>query len=209
MAKGQDTRDRILDTAQALVMEKGFSATSLDDILKATGVTKGAFFHHFQSKGDLAQKLVERFAANDFAIFDEWDRRAVALSEDPYQALILFLKFFEEWLDGLAEPFAGCLFAVYVYESTLFDSNVNAFVKQSFEHWQKYYEKKFDAVFALKKPRLDVTPKELAETIVAILEGAFILARSHGEPELITRQSRLFRGYLKLLFDDTPAAASA
>lgn len=202
MARGQDTRDRILETAQSLILEKGFSATSLDDILKTTGVTKGAFFHHFRSKADLAQKLVERFAENDFAMFDEWDRRAEALSEDPYQALLLFLKFFEEWLDGLAEPFAGCLFAVYVYESRLFDSSVNEFVRQSFEHWQKYYETKFEAIFAVKRPRQDVTPKELAETIVSLLEGAFILARSHGEPELITRQSRLFRGYLKLLFED-------
>jgi len=208
MARGQDTKDKILDTAQSLVMAKGFSATSLDDILKAAGVTKGAFFHHFQSKGDLAHRLVERFAANDFAMFDEWDRRAEALSEDPYQALILFLKLFEEWLDNLAEPFAGCLFAVYVYESTLFDSNVNEFVRQSLEHWQRYYEKKFDAIFAVKKPKLEVTATELAETVIAVLEGAFILARSYGEPELITRQSRLFRGYLKLLFEDDAVTAS-
>lgn len=209
MAKGQDTKDRILDTAQSLIMERGFSATSLDDILKATGVTKGAFFHHFKSKGDLAQKLVERFATDDFAMFDEWDRRAEALSEDPYQAIILFLRFFEEWLDNLDEPFAGCLFAVYVYESTLFDTDVNEFVKQSFEHWQRYYEKKFDAVLAVRKPRLEVTARELAETIIAIFEGAFILARSYGEPELITRQSRLFRGYLKLVFEEEPAAVPA
>jgi TetR/AcrR family transcriptional repressor of nem operon len=208
MARGQDTRERILDTAHALVLEKGFSATSLDEILKATGVTKGAFFHHFKSKSDLARTLVERFAENDFAMFDEWDRRAEALSDDPYQALILFIKFFEEWLDNLEKPFAGCLFAVYVYESTLFDSNVNEFVSKSFGHWQKYYEKKFDAVMAQRKPRLDVSARELAETMISILEGAFILARSHRDPGLITRQSRLFRGYLKLLFEDAPAAAA-
>ena len=74
--RGTDTKERILDTAEALVLEKGFSATSLDDIISATGLTKGAFFHHFRSKSDLARKLVERFAANDFALFDEWSRRA-------------------------------------------------------------------------------------------------------------------------------------
>ncbi|MGI9570869.1 MAG: TetR/AcrR family transcriptional regulator [Desulfobulbia bacterium] len=202
MSRGQNTKERILDSAQTIVLEKGFSATSLDDIIKATGVTKGAFFHHFASKGDLAHQLVERFAENDFALFDEWDRRAEALSEDPYQALILFLKFFEEWISDQSEPFSGCLFAVYVYESSLFDSDVNDFVKQSLGHWQDYYKKKFDAVYAVRSPKIDVTPDELSETIVAILEGAFILARSYEQPELITRQSRLFRGYLKLLFED-------
>lgn len=208
MARAQNTKERILDAAQISVLEKGFSATSLDDIIKAAGLTKGAFFHHFKSKGDLAHKLVERFATNDFALFDEWDRRAEALSDDPYQALILFLKLFEEWLNDLSEPFSGCLFAVYVYESSIFDSNVNEFVRQSLGHWQSYYKKKFEAVFAVRKPKLDVTPDELAETVVSILEGAFILARSYEQPELITRQSKLFRGYLKLLFEDEGAGTN-
>ena len=208
MARSPDTRERILDTAQALVLEKGFSGTSLDDILKATGVTKGAFFHHFKSKAELAQKLIERFAEHDFAMFEDWNRRAEALADDPYQALILFLKFFEEWLDNLEHPFAGCLLAVYVYESSLFDPAVNDFVSRSFAQWQRYYEAKFAAVIAARPPRLAVNARDLAEAIVSILEGAFILARSHGDPALITRQSRLFRGYLKLLFDDVAAPST-
>ena len=75
-------------------------------------------------------------------------------------------------------------------------------------HWQSYYKKKFEAVFAVRKPKLDVTPDELAETVVSILEGAFILARSYEQPELITRQSKLFRGYLKLLFEDEEAGTN-
>ena len=207
MERGHDTKERILDSTQALILEKGFAATSLDNIIQTTGVTKGAFFHHFTSKADLAQTLILRFAAEDFAMFDEWDRRAEALSDDPYQALMLFLKFFEEWIDGLSKPFAGCMFALYVYESALFSDDVNSFVKQSLEHWQRYYRKKFAAIIAVRPPKLKVRAAELAEMIVAILEGAFILSRSSGQPELISRQSRLFRGYVKLLFDDQRAIA--
>jgi TetR/AcrR family transcriptional regulator, transcriptional repressor for nem operon len=206
--RGQSTKEGILEAAQTLVLEKGFSATSLDDIIKTAGVTKGAFFHHFRSKADLARILVERFADNDFAKFDEWDRRAEALADDPYQAMLIFLKLFEEWLDSLAQPFAGCMFAVYVYENRLFDPEVNDFVKQSFERWQNYYEQKFKAVLAVRRPRVDITARELAESILSILEGAFILARSYGQPELTIRQSRLFRTYLKLLFEDEPATAT-
>ncbi len=206
--RGEVTKERILKAAQRLVLEKGFSATSLDNVIQAAGVTKGAFFHHFSSKADLAETLIERFADLDFALFDEFDRRAEALSDDPYQSMMLFLKLFEEWLDGLSRPFAGCMFAVYVYESNLFDDKVNDFVKQSLEHWQRYYEKKFAAIIAVRQPKLEVTAAELAEGIVALLEGAFILARSSEKPELITRQSRLFRGYVKLLFDDSLRGAA-
>ena len=207
--RGEHTKERILAAAQTQVLEKGFTATSIDDILKATGMTKGAFFHHFRSKSDLARQLVERFADNDFQMFEEWDRRAEALAEDPYQAMVLFLKLFEDWLDNLPEPFAGCMFAVYVYESRQFDDEVNDFIKQSFSRWQNYYERKFEAVLAARRPKSDITAHELAESIVSILEGAFILARSFKDPGLISRQSRLFRYYLKLLFEDAPAAASA
>lgn len=208
-ARGQDTRERILDTAQTLVLEKGFSATSLDDIIRATGLTKGAFFHHFRSKGDLARQLVERFAAGDFELMEELRRRAEALAEDPYQALVLFIKLFEEWFDSLPEPFAGCLFAVYVYESQAFEAEVNEIVSRSFRRWEGYYEEMFAAVLAARRPRAEVSAGDLAQMMVSVLEGAFILARAYGEPGLIPRQSRMFRDYLRLLFEDVPARSAA
>jgi TetR/AcrR family transcriptional repressor of nem operon len=200
--RGTDTKDRILDTAQGLVLEKGFAATSLDDIIRATGLTKGAFFHHFRSKADLARKLVERFAEADFAFFDEWSRRAEALADDdPLQTAIIFIKLFEEWLGNLPTPFAGCLFAVFVYENDAFDQDINDFVRTSLERWQTYYEKLFAAVLATRRARIDVTARALAEAYVSTMEGAFILARAYKEPELIVRQSRLFRDWLKLVFE--------
>jgi TetR/AcrR family transcriptional repressor of nem operon len=199
--RGTDTKDRILDTAQALVLERGFAATSLDDVIRAAGLTKGAFFHHFRSKSDLARKLVERFAAYDFQLFDEWEKRAQALADDPYQAAVIFIKLFEEWLSNLPTPFAGCLFAVYVYEADAFDADINAFVRTSLERWQGYYERLFAALLAVRRPQIDVTARELAEQYVSTMEGAFILARAYKEPELIVRQSRQFRDWLKLAFE--------
>jgi TetR/AcrR family transcriptional repressor of nem operon len=199
--RGTDTRERILDTAQSLILEKGFAATSLDDVIRTAGLTKGAFFHHFRSKSDLARKLVERFAAFDFKLFDEWTQRAETLADSPYQAVVIFIKLFEEWLSSLPTPFAGCLFAVYVYESDAFDADINAFVRTSLERWQGYYERLFTALLAVQRPKIDVTARELAEQYVSTMEGAFILARAYKEPELIVRQSRLFREWLKLAFE--------
>ena len=50
-----DISERILDVAQHLVIENGFAATSVDQVIKAAGTSKGAFFHHFDSKLDLAR----------------------------------------------------------------------------------------------------------------------------------------------------------
>ena len=90
---------------------------------------------------------------------------------------------------------------MYVYESRVFEDDLNAYISKSFRRWQTYYERMLAAVIASRPPKIQVTAAELAETMVSVLEGAFILARSHREPEIITRQSRMFRGYLKLLFE--------
>ena len=200
-SRGTDTKERILDTAQGLVLDRGFAATSLDDIIRATGLTKGAFFHHFRSKSDLARQLVERFADNDFRLFDEWLRRAETLAENPYQAAIIFIKLFEEWLSNLPTPFAGCLFAVYVYEKDAFEAEINAFVRTSLERWQGYYERLFARLLEAQHAKIELTPRTLAEQYVSTMEGAFILARAYKDPELIVRQSRQFRDWLKLAFE--------
>jgi TetR/AcrR family transcriptional repressor of nem operon len=200
--KGSDTRDRILDAAQALVLERGFAGTSLDDILTATKLTKGAFFHHFRSKAELGRMLLHRFAERDIAAFDEMSRRAGALADDPLQAAIVFLKLFEDELRSLPGPYPGCMLASYVYERAQFDAETQEFIAEVFRRWSAFFEDKFEQVMKTRRPKIPVTARDLAEMIVAILEGAFILSRAYDDAQLIIRQSELFRRHLQLVFGD-------
>ncbi|MEJ7721594.1 MAG: TetR/AcrR family transcriptional regulator [Ilumatobacteraceae bacterium] len=52
---GTATRERILDAAERLVIENGFSATSVDSVIDESSSSKGAFFHHFATKEKLAR----------------------------------------------------------------------------------------------------------------------------------------------------------
>jgi TetR/AcrR family acrAB operon transcriptional repressor len=56
----QETRSRILDTAEQVFFEKGVSRTSLTDIAEAAGVTRGAIYWHFKNKGDLFEAMLAR-----------------------------------------------------------------------------------------------------------------------------------------------------
>jgi len=47
--KGEDTRTRILDTAQAMVLDMGYAGMSIEKLISSLGMTKGAFFHHFKN----------------------------------------------------------------------------------------------------------------------------------------------------------------
>jgi len=199
--KPERTRDRILDEADKLVMAQGFAGTSIDDILKAAELTKGAFFHHFKGKGDLARALIERQALHDLALFEEIAARAEADSEDPLEQMLLFLQEFEKHVSRSSDPLPGCMYATYVYESTQFEPSTMDFVADTLRRWTSIYVRKFQNILDRYQPALPVNARQLAEMIVSIIEGGLVLQRAYGDVRLTSRQSEQFRNYLKLLFD--------
>ena len=60
--KGERTRERIMDLAYQAIVEKGFAATSIEELVEAAGITKSGFFYHFRDKNDLARQLLARGA---------------------------------------------------------------------------------------------------------------------------------------------------
>ncbi len=56
--KGGETRRRIVDAARTAFGERGYSATSMTDLITAAGLTKGGFYFHFASKRDVAVEVV-------------------------------------------------------------------------------------------------------------------------------------------------------
>lgn len=56
----EQTVEKILDAAAALFAEKGYQSTTLQDIIDATGLSKGAVYHHFRSKEEIARKVGDR-----------------------------------------------------------------------------------------------------------------------------------------------------
>ncbi|MGI9308406.1 MAG: TetR family transcriptional regulator, partial [Gammaproteobacteria bacterium] len=109
----RSTRERIIDVAEELLFQQGFSGTSLNDIMQASQLTKGAFFHHFKNKHDLAHIVLTRWADRDDALVSEFVERAHDLAENPLQEANIFIKLFEEWLGKLEQPSNGCLFASF------------------------------------------------------------------------------------------------
>lgn len=200
MKKGETTRERIVAAAEALILAKGYSGTTVDDVLAATGLTKGAFFHHFAGKAELARAVVERYAETDFALFQAWSERADRLSEDPLERVLIFLKLFEEHLDELGRPFPGCVFASYTYESRQFGPEVHEYIRARLKRWIALYEEKLAALIRARPPARPVTARGLAELITTLIEGGFVMANALADATWLQRQSAEYRRYLELLF---------
>lgn len=197
---GRDTRERLMDAAEERFLVHGYGGTSVDAILEGTGLTKGAFFHHFGSKHDLALSLIERHAAGERAQLAAHIARSEHLSRDPLQQLLILVGLYEEEMAALTEPYPGCLFASYSYQAGLFDDEIRAIVRSAFEDSRAALASKVEAAMAQQPPRLEVAATELVELLLSILEGSFILSRTMVDPGLVARQLRQYRNYLELLF---------
>jgi TetR/AcrR family transcriptional repressor of nem operon len=199
-SKGEDTRNRILDAAQALVLGHGFVGVSVDQLIKSLGLTKGAFFHHFRSKNDLARALIRRYADDGLVLFRDNLARARKLSDDPLQQLLILVGLYEELFENLTEPYPGCLLASYVYELRQFDEETRAIINEEFIESRREVTKLIRAIMKMYPPRRPVDPMALADGFMSTFEGAFILSKSLNEADITVKQLRLYRTTLEALF---------
>src|SRR5215831_21158074 len=108
-----DARTRLLDAAMHAIRAQGYAATSVDDICREAGLTKGAFFHHFKSKEDLAVAAAGHFSAMAVRLFGEAPYRALP---DPLDRLLGYIDFRSAILDGPIPEFT-CLLGTMVQEA--------------------------------------------------------------------------------------------
>ena len=206
---GSPTRERILDAAAGLVVERGFAATTVDAILDAAGTTKGAFFHHFASKAALGHALVERYAAGDVAMLEQFMREAEAASDDPAEQLVAFLSLFESAAAELAHEQSGCLYVSFVQQSQLVDETTIQVIMAAVLVWRRRLLAKLEEAATAHPPPGDVDLESLADLVFTTFEGAFILTRTMGDPTLMRGQLAHLRRYVELLFPFEPRRAGA
>ena len=204
---GTATRERILDAAQRIVLERGFAATSVDAVLEAAPATKGAFFHHFPSKNDLGRALLERYAAADERMLDDFMIAAEAESDDPAEQLVAFVRHFEQAADELAPTQPGCLFVSFIYESQLAGGD-DDLIATSIRHWRTRLLEKLEAAAEAHPPAIAVDLPSLADQVFTTFEGGFILARALHDPSHLRAQLAHLRHYLELLFGLSPSATA-
>jgi AcrR family transcriptional regulator len=207
--RGHETRTRILDAAQSAVLAKGFGATSIDELIAETGLTKSGFFYHFKDKNELAKALLLRYVAEDERIMDEVLARARDLVDDPLQVLLVWLRLMAELMDDLPNGHPGCLVAVSCYQERLFDREVHAINEAATRAWRRRFRTHFDAITARYRPREEVDLDELADMISTVIEGGIVLAKALHDPHALKRQLMTLRTLLKAVFVPIPEAASA
>lgn len=207
MGKGEETRSRILDIAEARVLEKGFGATSIEELIAESGITKSGFFYHFRDKNELAKALIARYVDADETIYDRIFGRARELMDDPLQSFLLGLKLLAETMADLPNGHPGCLVATSCYYERLFNAEIQAMNREAALVWRKRFRGMFEEIMAVYPPREPIAVDDLADMVSTMLEGGIVMSKALGDPRCLERQILVMRSFVRLLFQPVPDAS--
>jgi AcrR family transcriptional regulator len=200
MRKGEATRERILEVAEASVLAKGFGATSIEEVITEAGITKSGFFYHFRDKNELAHELLRRYIAEDHRILDELFGRAANLSDEPLQAFLIALKMLADLMRDLPGGHPGCMIASICYQERLFDRRVVNLNREAIESVNARVLAHLETIAAVHPPREPVDLAVVAEMLSCIIDGGIIMAKVTGDPARLAYQILAYRAFVKMLF---------
>ena len=198
MARKQNpsTRSNLLDAALGVIRTKGYAATSVDDICAKASLSKGAFFHHFSSKEDLAVAAANYWSETTGALFAE---AAYHAPEDPLERVLAYVELRKQLVQGELPDFT-CLVGTMTQE--VYETNApirEACWASISSHADTLLP---DIAAAMERYPIagDFTAESLALHTQAVIQGAFIIAKASGDPQRAVESIDHLKRYISLLF---------
>jgi TetR/AcrR family transcriptional repressor of nem operon len=191
-----NARTRLLEAARDVIRAQGFAATTVDDLCKSAGVTKGAFFHHFENKEALGVAAAAYWAETTSALFANAPYHD---HNDPFDRLIGYVEFRKEIIEGELAEFT---FLVGTMTQEVYASHPairDACAASIFGH-AATLELDIEAAMMARRIKADWTPASLAAHTQAVLQGAFILAKATGDRAIARDSVDHLKRYIELLF---------
>ncbi len=194
MPRRSSARRRLVDAALDRMRARGYPSTTVDEICDAAGLSKGSFYHHFDTKQDLALAAVDACHEEIVARMNG----SYAGVEEPRERAFGFLEHVESIWDELWAR--GSLLGGLASEVAETDPALRERIGDKFEDLGRRIAPLFAAIGG--RPG---TPdaEELAWTFLAMLEGSIVLARARDDASEIPAGIRAFRRHLEFLVDNT------
>lgn len=190
-----DTRRRLVEAASRIIREKGYVATTIDDLCGAAGVSKGAFFHHFADKQAVALAAAEEFSARAESLFEA---PAVSDAASPRDRVFAYLGLRKALLFGDVVEFT-CLFGTMVQEVWDTHPAIRDACALAIGSHAGGLVADLAAAKAIHAPDAAWTPESLALHTQAVIQGAFVLAKASGDAAVAVDSLTHLERYLSCL----------
>lgn len=192
-----EARTKLLEAALSVIRAQGYAATSVDDLCRAAGVTKGAFFHHFKTKDDLAVAAADYWSQVTGALFKGAPYHD---HEDPLDRLLGYLDFRKALIAGSVPEFT-CLVGTMTQE--VYDTSPA--IREACADSICGHADTLVADIAAAAERHGITLPCSAESLAlhtqAVIQGGFIVAKARNEPQQAIDSIDHLTRYVRLLFN--------
>lgn len=195
-AAQSESRDKLLDAATHLIRARGYTATRVDDICAAAGLSKGSFFHYFSSKEDLALAAAQRWNELTGSLFAT---AAYHQPADPLERVLAYIDFRKSLLHGKVPEFT-CLMGTMVQETYETFPAIREACDGSISGHAATLEADIGAAMQQYKLHPSWTAASLALHTQCVLQGAFILAKAKQGPAVAAESIDHLRRYVEMLF---------
>ena len=195
LSRGALSRSRILDAALNVFRARGYAATTVDDLCRGAGVTKGSFFHHFESKEAAALAAIEHWNEVTAALFADAPYWRV---KDARERLLSYLDFRAQLAKGELSEFT-CLLGTLAQETFASHPALRAACAAGIEAHAQTLVPTIRAALERHATGAGCSAESLARHTQAVLQGAFVLAKADNDPGAVLDAIAHLRHYLELL----------
>jgi TetR/AcrR family transcriptional repressor of nem operon len=192
----KSTRRKILEAAFNEFYKNGFQGGSINRIVNKAGTTKGALFHHFESKNQLGYAVVEEIVFSD--IKEHW-LDPLADSVDPIAAQKKAMRQFAREEDANGRLIQGCPLNNLAQEMAPLDEGFRRRLEKIYSAWREALEAAFNRGIKAGTVRKGISPRNAAALVVASLEGIIGTAKTAQSMELLEQAGRGLFDYLDSL----------
>jgi AcrR family transcriptional regulator len=174
LKRGEQTRLRILTEAASLFHHNGYASTGLDELLERTGVTKGAFYHHFRSKKEVALAVIDEIVA------DQLRRRMIDPVINAPEPLVAIRKAISRLRKEVPteELLTGCPVNNLASELALQDKDFQSALGTLFNEWERAWTEALRHELESGRAHNYKDPREFSLYLITLIEGAQALAKA-------------------------------
>ncbi len=185
-------REQILVAAELALLEKGVTATSIEEIAAEVGISKNGFFYHFRTKDELVRGILERNLKLEEEWFDGLFAQADRATNDPLISFLTFIDFLAREAEDLPDLHPGCITSVCCYQDRWLSNEVSEAGARVLLFWRDRLLERLQLIAKVHQPKIDANLEDLAIMLTALLDGTITYSKVVKQKEVLARQVRLY-----------------
>jgi len=195
-----ETRQKLLAATLQLMLRQGYASTTVDQICAEAGLTKGSFFHYFESKETIARAAVDAFAQMGTDLYSPaWSEPGLDPLEQLHRLLDIMITFNER-----PDQPCVCMVGMMSQELAAVNPDMRAACEGHLKDWADRVTRMLTEAKKIHKLRTKFDPEKIAWFLNSLWQGSMLIGKTRESPEMVIANIELARSFVMSLFENPP-----